>query len=316
MRRRLQYSKWSLFKVVEIMQCHDRQFDDKLSYENTPPGTTSLLLQVNGCSLNNIQQWTREWMRDFVFSSQGTTSVPLSMNAQGDSSALTFYGSDGEARGSLSFIMTVQEGKSEEEKILIHVTSTSRFLNLTGTYASYLPGERRIIRSFVSNIHNRFGQERDFAVLYKAPHIRLRQYDFCKSAENNLPVTVLVAELREATASSAVSSLRQWAFDIQYGTKNIGLFANARLPPISTKAVKMGVRIFLSSPQTPNFVYSTKSQLDREYSVTATIREKVVRTFRTSSEGIRTERDELHRLILLVTATRPSTDATQIILKR
>lgn len=307
---------WTVFKIVDTIGCHERPLDNKTNCEETPSGTTSLLIRVSRTRVGNVHHWTQQWMRDFVFSSQGATSVPLSMNTNGDSSALKFYASDGEVRGLLSFDMTT-EGKAEEGGVLIHVTSTSRFLNSAGAYASYLPGERRILRSFVSNIHNRFGRECDFVILYKAPHIRLRQNNFRKPAVNiNLPVTIFVAELREATASSVVSALRRWAFNIQYGAQNVGLFANARLPPIAIESVKMGVRIFLSTAQPPNPVRPNFTRTNRACTITATVREKAIKSFGSTSKEIRSERDEIHKLILLVSATRPDAAATQIILKR
>lgn len=239
--------------------------DDEMDHDKSDPaeelwarrscGTTSLLLYVQGLDGSNSQAtqlldveklrtWIRDWTTDYVFNNQlFTSSSALSMSSSGNASEIIFHSSTkgSPIRGSLSICTS--------RSLLVRVTSMAHFFNRTGFQASSLPGERRLIRAFVSALR------RDFVVyvLHKSPRIRLRQdlssYLTVRSLASTsavvtkLPTVIhLVAEWRrevsgEAHRNAILLTVQQWAIGLQYDARD------PRMPPISTQVIDQGVHV-------------------------------------------------------------------------
>lgn len=240
--------------------------DEEMDHDKSDPvdepcarrscGTTSLLLYVQGVEGSNSQAaqslyverlrtWIRNWTTDYVFNNQLLrSSSPLAMNSSGNATEIIFHSSTtgSPIRGSLSLCTT--------RSLLVRITSIARFFNRTGFQASSLPGERRLIRAFVSALR------RDFVVyvIHKSPRVRLRQdlssYLTLRSLASTsavvakLPTIIhLVAEWSregssgEAHRDAVLLALQQWAIGLQYDARD------PRMPPISTQVFDQGVHV-------------------------------------------------------------------------
>lgn len=317
---------WSISKSYPEHQCckQSSQKDDtkhtehprgpKLNLSGAPPGTTSLVIRLHTGQSAEIRKWIRDWTRDYVFSSQGVTPVPLSLSAQGSATVMNFYSVDGEVRGSLSFSAT------SDDNVLVRLTSTSRFLNKAGIYTSYLPGERRIVRTFVSDIRYRFRHLYRVSIIYKAPHIRLRHDGSRTSlADEGTSIIVFVAEFYEAATSSAViEAVRQWALHVQYGITNVGPFAKGRLPPISSKFTERGVIVFMPTLTRSPWISKAPASFDdsKESTITVSVRDKNKRSSDLIAGSYQSMMNTPNKVLLLVSAVFPDETATRIVLKR
>lgn len=197
------------------------------------PGTTTLLLQVPA-NAARLTGWTQEWLREYIFSSQGTLPIPVSQDNNEEEVRMLFYAADLEVRG----ILTIRIEPEGLNSAKLRVTSSSRFINEAGTYTSTLPGERRIVRDLFSGVRESFKRAE---VLYKPRYIRLRKQMLSKS-NASVHVTILVCEVRNATRTQMVAFLHNWAFETQFGAGGLSL-ANVNLPPISSFSFTNGIKV-------------------------------------------------------------------------
>lgn len=291
-----------------------------------PPGTTSLVLRLGSDSLQ-VKKWLRDWLHDTVFAATDrATSVDQSVAISSEGAMLRFHATDGAIRGLLSFVVTrvrqdIKSNRNSSEHTEIRITSASRFRAATGGGStSSLPGERRLLRSLVSEADRTFPT---MAVAYKAPYIRLRQLSNNPSVilQNNLnPVTMFVAELRDGTSLlDMVDSLRKWAYVLQYGIADIGFFKKARLPPLSVKSITNGVTILFPT-------VDRKNESKFVPHIVATARNRRLQNKSHIAPGVLIDESSNHvgenrippkyKVLVLVTATFPAQDATNIILSR
>lgn len=291
-----------------------------------PPGTTSLVLRLGSDSLQ-VKQWLRNWLHDTVFAATDrATSIDQSVAISSEGAMLRFHATDGAIRGLLSFVVTrvrqdIKSSRSSSEHAEMRITSASRFRAATGGGStSSLPGERRLLRSLVSEADRVFPT---MSVVYKAPYIRLRQLSNNPSAitQNNLnPVTMFVAELRDGTSlPDMIDSLRKWAYVLQYGIADIGFFQKARLPPLSVKSITNGVTILFP-------IVDQKNEFKFIPHIVATARNRRLQNKPYIPPGVSTDQtgNELgvsrkstkYKVLVLVTATFPAQDATNVVLSR
>lgn len=211
-----------------------------------PPGTTSLLICIDSNDAAEMRKWLSTWLREYLFGSQGTMTVPLSMDVVKGQSLLYFYASAGDVRGVLTF--SVEENdyrpKSFGKGLFIRVTSSSRFVNPSGTFSATLPGERRIVRTLFADMGTYMFEK--VQVVYKPPYIRLKQSKTYPQGLSRGPsIVVFVGEVRDVERSQdVVDFLHSWGSQSQFGAGfGRGLFGNARAPPISTQATPDGIKI-------------------------------------------------------------------------
>lgn len=299
---------------IQVPYCTDKS--------ELPPGTTSLVLRL-GSDLVEVKQWLRNWLHDTVFAaSDRATSVNQSVAISPEGAMLRFHATDGAIRGLLSFVVTkvrrdTKSGSDSPDHAEMRITSTSRFLSATGGGSTAtLPGERRLLRSLVSEADRAFPT---LSVVYKAPYIRLRQLSnkLSSVSQYNLkPVTMFVAELRDGTSLPAmVNLLHKWAYGLQYGAAEIGLFMKARLPPLSIKSSASGVTILFpvvdrndSDKLIPNIVATARNRR---------LRKEIPTASDISSDEVGKSNNSLkYKVLVLVTATFPAQVATNIILSR
>lgn len=225
---------------------------------------------------SEIQKWLSEWLREYLFGAQGTMSVPLSMDIVGGRSLLYFYASTGDVRGVLTF--SVEENRNNptslDKGLFIRVTSSSRFVNPSGTFSATLPGERRIVRTLFSDMGKYMAGK--VQIVYKPPYIRLKQSKTAHSDGSQAPsITIFVGEVRNVESSrSVVDFLHAWGKQSQFGAGfGPGLFGNARAPPISTEATRDGITIrLLSRFQTKQNSHAD----DKQSELVIKVREKAV----------------------------------------
>lgn len=289
-----------------------------------PPGTTSLLVRVAGSSLNIAQLWLNDWLRDFIFSSQGSLATPVSSCTRGASSILQFFSGEGQLRGELSFSFTLDPTTPCDARVagvVLRVTSSSRFINVAGTYSSSLPGERRIVRNFFSSLQRRFTTDADTSVrvVYKAPYIRLRgSMDGAggktSGGDSSGRVTVFVAELRgSASAQVAVRFLQEWANKLQFGSGSGGLLSSPQLPPTSVRNVTNGVHVCMATDVKR---FSSGSDLDKSKDGYAKTQYTSCITATARGKKEVEERSGGGRVLIVVSATSPNQRATFSVLKR
>ncbi|KAI0566167.1 hypothetical protein FGB62_11g112 [Gracilaria domingensis] len=259
------------------------------------PGTTTLLVQISE-PVRDLRSWTQQWLSDYIFSARAALTVPVSLRVNDkEQCEILFYASDSTVRGILLVNVAAEGEKSITSKL--QITSSSRFVNPSGTYTSTLPGERRIIRYLYSAIAERFESAR---VLYKSKNIRLRKY-FDSHESLSAHATVLVCEVRNVSRTQLVSSLHDWAFEIQFSATGL-FFDEAALPPISLSSFRNGVKVH--SCQGP----------DAE--VIAHVRTKGTNVDRTSDTGPRRVPVRPNQAIVVVSATYPNEKSTRVLLKR
>lgn len=292
-----------------------------------PPGTTSLLLRVNATDISAVRDWLQEWLRIYIFSAQGTVSVPLSMDTDGSRAFLYFYTSIGDVRGVLTLYAKREgpdETRGDQNGIMVRATSASRFVNPAGTFTATLPGERRIIRTLFADMDKAFPGL--VQVVFKPPYIRLKLSGGIRSSvAGAVPITVFVGEIRRAQSVESVTAfLQAWGTQVQFragGGLGRSFFGDARLPPMSTEAMEEGLRIRIVDLETkPNRTgHPRRNTSELLVKVKGQARGKAY--FKNLGPGRRTRsetenRDGMAKILVLASATHPDDIGTRAILQR
>lgn len=294
-----------------------------------PPGTTSLLARLTESNKEKVQKWLLSWLTEYVFSAQATLSVPVSMDVIGGTSLLLFYASSGEVRGVLSLAVERERNESESrQRLLVRVTSSSRFVNPSGQFSASLPGERKVIRTLFADL------EKDFCgnvqILYKPGYIRLKQKKTAAIGTSGKPlVTVFVGEVRGvAIVPDVISFLHDWATRSQFGDGfGRGFLGSARTPPLSIETTPEGLRIrsvvnistkdeqAVEGSVSEHVIKVRKKSEGRKMLQKSLSPEQSVRTVE-HSRGVMSQGQGKHRVMVIASSTNPDDTGTTAIFYR